>query len=202
MPKSFVFNMGYDTSHVFSVLSKEGLDHGSSVILTVPRNRDERQENAIEDIRNYLASLDIKVSLETFAVGESLNSDLIEFNRLLSDLDSVVVSLSGGPRDSLIPLTISATVQQSNMLKTYFRSDISSELETLDLPHLQSEDLSKSDEKLLEEIQNRESPQSIVENVEMSESSVYRKLSDLDERDLIDKEKMELTDTGRFAFQL
>lgn len=188
MVKSFVFNMGYDTSHVISVLASEGLESGSQVVLVTPGSVDNRQENAINDIRNYLDNLDIEVSLQVFGGGESLESDIENFTGLFSDLENIVLSLSGGTRDLLIPLTAAYMMNSGNVDKTVFRSDIDSSLSEIELPEL-TVSLSDSKNAIVEALTSASGVQEIVENVDMSESTVYRKLSELENKGVVKSEK-------------
>ncbi len=188
MAESFVFNMGYDTSHVISVLASEGLEDGSLVVLVTPGSVDDRQENAVSDIKNYLDSLDIDVSLQLFSAGKSLESDIENFTGLFSNLDNIVLSLSGGPRDLLIPLTVASTMHSGNIDKTVFRSDIDSELSEIKLPDI-SINLSDSDRKLIEELGSSSGVKEIVENIGISKSTVYRKLSEFENKGIVESEK-------------
>ncbi|WP_347722242.1 CRISPR-associated CARF protein Csa3 [Candidatus Nanohalococcus occultus] len=194
MSKSFIFNMGYDTSHVHSVLSKESLEPGSSVILLVPpgktgsQSSDKRQENAIHDISNYLSSLDLNVELETMRLKGVFDQDLLALNRFLSGLEGeVCLSLSGGSRDILIPLTLAASYNSQNIEKTYFRSDLNSGLNTFELP----DSLFGADsvEKELLELAAGEpkTADQLSQRKNTSKSTVYRKLRGLKENGLIEK---------------
>ena len=199
MPKNFVFNMGYDTSHITSVLASEGLEEGSEVVLVTPQERNDRQENSINDIRNYLNSLDFKASLEIFPAGKSFQDDVENFSSLFSNLENVVLSLSGGPRDFLIPMTVAALAEGDNIDKTCFRSDIDSSLKDLELPHFKIE-LKGSERKVLEAV--TDSPKDIADIVSatgLSESTVYRKISELKERGLLEENSdgYEATTVGR-----
>lgn len=179
--------MGYDTSHVTSVLSNEGLSEGSRVILIVPESRDARQENAIADLENYLNSLDIGVELSIFPVGKSFNEDLSSISDMLAGLKNPVVSLSGGPRDFLIPLTV-AVLLQEELEKVKFRSDLNSQLKELDLPGISIE-LNVSEEKIVSSLM--ESPKDVdklVKSTHLSESTVYRSLKTLEGKNMASKD--------------
>jgi len=59
---------------------------------------------------------------------------MLGLTELISDLENVVVSLSGGPRDYLAPLTLASSFNGGNVKKVYLRSDINNSLTELELP--------------------------------------------------------------------
>ncbi len=188
MAKSFIFNMGYDISHVTSVLANEGLDDGSRVVLVKPGRRDERQENSIEDIRNHLNSLDVDVSLDVFPSGESFEQDVENFLDLYSRFENVVLSLSGGSRDLLIPMTV-ASVFSGEIDETYFRSDIDSDLQKMQIPHANF-DLNDSEQEILDALgKGSESVQGIIDVTDLSRSTVYRRLGALEEKEIVEEKE-------------
>lgn len=194
MAKNFIFNMGYDISHVTSVLANEGLEDGSRVVLVKPGQRDERQENSIEDIRNHLNSLDVDVSLGIFPSGESFERDIENFLDLYSRLEKVVLSLSGGSRDLLIPMTI-ASVFSGEIDETYFRSDIDSDLQKMQIPHA-GFDLNDSEQEIMEALgKDSENVQEIIDVTDLSRSTVYRRLGALEEKEIVEEKEEGYTKT-------
>jgi CRISPR locus-related DNA-binding protein len=192
MAKDFVFNMGYDISHVISVLSKEGVDNGSKVVLITPESTDERQENSIKDIQNHLEDLDFDVNLEVLRIEDGISDGLNRIGGAFSDLQNLVVSLSGGPRDNLIPLILVSVFSSQDIGKIYFRSDINSELKEIELPKSKL-DLKKSEKKVLESCRdNYRSVSELVTETDLSESTVYRKTSKLDDQGLLVKKDSEV----------
>lgn len=190
MARNFVFNMGYDTSHITSVLASEGMKN-SKVVLVTPKDRDERQENSIKDIRNYLDTLDIDASLQVFPAGSSFQEDLENFASLFSRLEDIVLSLSGGPRDFLIPLTVASVISPGNIQKTVFRSDIDSDLRKVEIPEAVF-DLDSSSMQVLEKLEEEDMPApELAEHVDFSESTLYRKLGKLEEKGVIEAQMEE-----------
>lgn len=198
---TFVFNMGYDTSHVSSVLARESLEDGCRVILITPGKSDERQENAIDDISNQLSSLDFDIELETFTAGKSVEEDIAPILELLRVEDEIIVSLSGGARDILVPLTAALMVYEGEVEKIYFRSDLNSELSEISLPEF-SVRLSSTEREIMRAVDSGEDTvDRIAEKTECSNSTVYRRIDDLLDENLIEKEggspaRFELTDFG------
>lgn len=203
MPQTFVFNMGYDTSHVNSVLASEGIIPGSHVILIILREADARQENSIDEIQSYLDSLDIDVSLEVFRLAGEISKDMSALVELFSETEDICLSLSGGPRDTLIPLTLAAAFSDNRIDKTYFRSDIDAELDEIDLPYF-SPNVSETELRLIRECdEGWKTAREITDDTVFSDSTVYRVLGDLADRNLVQVTKSEgkknygLTPLGR-----
>ena len=199
---TFVFNMGYDTSHVSSVLARESLDDDCRVILLTPGNSDDRQRNAINDIDNQLSSLDVDIGLETFSAGKSVEEDIAPILELLRAEDDLIVSLSGGSRDILVPLTAALMVYEGEVDKLYFRSDLSSELSEIDLPDLRIS-LSSTEKDILRVVDSgSDSVDGIAEDTDYSHSTVYRRKDDLVDKNLLEKKeakpaRFKLTELGR-----
>ena len=203
MVKSFIFNMGYDTSHVTSVLAKEGLEDGSTICLIKPGKSDSRQRNAISDIENHLSSLDIETYLKTYSSGKSIISDIGQFLKLFDNREDLVLSLSGGSRDLLIPLTIASTISQNSIDKIYFRSDIDSELKEVKLPKLHL-NLSEAEKKFLSTVKSQPSDAyELCSKLNLSKSTIYRKKTELERKEMIEirkkngREKFYITELGK-----
>lgn len=191
MVKNFIFNLGYDTSHIISVVSSEGVSKGSKIILIAPEDRNDRQMNAVDDIFNYVSSLNQDIEIKFFNPEDSLLDNVGSFSKLFSDVENLVLSLSGGPRDWLIPMTIASNLSQDSIQKVYFRSDLDSELNEIDIPGL-SPGLDESELEVLEAFEKEFKPvNTVVGEVSISESTIYRKLEDLEDRGLVEKTESE-----------
>jgi CRISPR locus-related DNA-binding protein len=207
MSNCFVFNMGYDTSHVTSVLASEGLEDGTRVVLAVVQGLDERQENSVSDVRNYLDSIDIETELSLVEVSGSMGERIAKFLDILEGERQKVVSLSGGPRDNLVPLTLAVSASSKGPEKVYMRSDVDSKLQRIDIPDTPV-DLSDSESGILQSLDGFTSVESIISELDYSGSTVYRRLSDLESRELVESRKLDgescyrLTATGRLALEV
>lgn len=191
MPKDFVFNMGYDTSHIMSVLGEEGIEEGSKVFLVLPQKIDSRQSNSIEDIENYLNSLDFDVFLEEIRLSHDFQENLKVLNNLFDRLENCVLSLSGGPRDHLISLIVAAMYSEDQPSKIVFRSDLDSEIREIGLPGI-FHDLNDSEQKVLDSLTSNYQPVEVVrEDLDISDSTVRRCLTSLVDQGLIDSSKID-----------
>jgi len=199
--------MGYDTSHVTSVLASEGLEDGITVVLAVVQGLDERQENSVSDVRNYLDSIDIETELSLVEVSGSMGERIAKFLDILEGEREKVVSLSGGPRDNLVPLTLAVSASSKGPEKAYMRSDVDSKLQRIDIPDTPV-DLSDSESGILQSLDGFTSVESIISELDYSGSTVYRRLSDLESRELVESRKLDgescyrLTATGRLALEV
>ena len=180
MSTDFVFNLGYDTSHIISVLGSEGLESDSRVVILVPKKIDSRQNNSIKDLENHLRSLGKESSLEKCRLSGDLQEKIMRLTRLYRRLDDVVLSLSGGPRDHLIPMLVALIYSKDQIAKTVFRSDLSSELKQLNLPG-SFHDLNSSESHVLEALGDRYRSVNSLEGEipDISESTVRRSLESL-----------------------
>lgn len=181
--------MGYDTSHIISVLAREGIEENSEIILLVPEI-DERQRNSIDDIRNHVSNLDIEVRLSKFKLSSEFEQRFLQIQELLQNHSEVVMSLSGGSRDTLIPLTIASTVNQDSIDKTLFRSDIDSGLNEVEIPNIPTK-LKKSGETVLNSLNygQKLSAKEVKQETGKSDSSVYSNLEKLENKNLVNTTK-------------
>jgi len=184
--KSFLFKLGFDPSHVMSVLAAEGMKDGDQIILIAPTISEKRQRNAVEEVERFASSLDIDVSIRVVdGLGDSFSERIEGLKKLFSDLENIVLSLSGGTRDCLIPLTIAATLTGEDIDKTYFRSDIDSELEKVEFPSLPV-NISKAQKQLLNRLnENKLTVKELATKLDKSESTVYEQLSVLTGKNLV-----------------
>lgn len=186
--KKFVFNMGFDSSHVISVLSSEGLEKGSQIFLLTPGEKEERQENAIREVENYLESVDVKTEISCVdSFGESFGERILGLSQLLSDLNKVVLSLSGGPREYLTPLAIAASINGENIEKTFMRNDIDNGLEEVEIPELPV-NISDSEKDTLSRIEEGDTVKDLESKMEKSESTIYSMMKELEGKNLVHSE--------------
>jgi len=186
--KKFVFNMGFDSSHVISVLTSEGIDDGSEIHLLTPTEVPDRQRNAVREIENYVDSVDVEsevITVDDF--GQNFSQRVLGLGELLQDLEEVVLSLSGGPRDYLIPLAISASLNSDCIEKTYFRSDIDNELDSIELPEMPNE-ISGPEKDMLETVEEGDTVKELVNRSGKSQSTVYELLDGLESKGLVRSE--------------
>ncbi|MFB6199352.1 MAG: CRISPR-associated CARF protein Csa3 [Candidatus Nanohaloarchaea archaeon] len=189
MAKNFVFNFGYDTSHVTSVLGAEKVEEGSDIVLIVPEESDERQERAIKEVSRYVKELSKDISVEVFPVSEDFETRFLQIKNILKRLENVILSLSGGSRDVLVPLCIVASTSPDLIENTYFRSDIDSELEKVNLPSFR-EPPNETEKEIINAMEDDYYSISELEEVtKFSSSTLYRNIKNLKQKNLVKEEK-------------
>lgn len=186
----FVFNMGFDYSHVTSVLTREGVEAGSRIYLLTPKQIEERQENSIRQLRSYLDNSTKDVELNRIEMRENFEENVLALSELLTDLDKVVLSLSGGPRNYLVPLVVSSVFRESGIERVYMKSDLDNSLDCINLPQY-GENLSDRERKIIGFLENVKEANisKITEEVEIAQSTVSRIVKEMEEKGLVETER-------------
>lgn len=136
--QTFISPIGFNTTSVTRTLLAHGLSNNDSVKLIRPaiETDDDRAAEAVADVEQLLQEIkpNITVSVteiphDDFATGVMMCSDL-----LVEAPDEIVVSLSGGARDILLPLTVATMVHSDDIQTVYGYSDIDGQARELDLP--------------------------------------------------------------------
>ncbi|MFB6180951.1 MAG: helix-turn-helix transcriptional regulator [Candidatus Nanohalobium sp.] len=82
-----------------------------------------------------------------------------------------------------------ASIYSQEIEETYFRSDIDSDLQKIQIPHTDFR-LKESEQKILKSIDNKaDKVKDIVDETDLSESTVYRRLGDLEQKNIIEEKE-------------
>jgi len=139
--RTYVSPIGYNTTSVARpILLSRGLETDDEVVLLRPDTEtdDSRAEGAITDVERMLEEIEPAVGLATEHVThEDFASAVLECSDVIRAAEgTVIVSLSGGARDVLVPLTI-ATVAHASQVDTVLAfSDIDGQVRECELPTL------------------------------------------------------------------
>ncbi|QXO94209.1 CRISPR locus-related DNA-binding protein [Methanospirillum purgamenti] len=186
--KTYISPIGFDTTHLLSLLVRFGIESNDSIILIRPIDDDDRSFRAIEEIQELTRKIGDGITIDILKVDHrDFMSMVFVFIRSLSESagkpgnnDKLYVNLSGGPREILIALTTaSITVSDKIDLVTSF-SDIGRDLQIISLPYIAN----SPDEKeyyLLHDIK-KNGPTSfadIASRLQISESTISRQCSRL-----------------------
>ena len=139
--RTYVSPIGYNTTSVTRpVLLSRGLETDDEVVLLRPDTEtdDSRAEGAITDVERMLEEIEPEVGLTTeYVTHEDFSSAVLECSDVIRAAEgTIIVSLSGGARDVLVPLTI-ATVAHASQVDTVLSfSDIDGRVRECDLPIL------------------------------------------------------------------
>ena len=199
--KTYISPLGFDTTHIISLIVAHGIEKHDRIILLRPVASDTRADRAIEDIRDLTAKIDSTISLDVVPIdhhdfGAMILSfmDLISSSALPGMPDSkIIVNLSGGPRDILVALTVASMALSDSIYKTTNWSDIDRELREIELPHI-ARTPDKKTRQILDDIL-KHAPTTltaIAARLTISESTISRSCAKL-----ADIHAIEITPIGR-----
>jgi CRISPR-associated protein Csa3 len=180
----FVSTLGFDTSHLQSLIVEEEVEDGDNLVLIRPDDDDARGEKAVQSIEGTIDMIDVELTTEVkeFAPGGFEETTKKIVDTLDSTTEDIVVNLGGGDRFLLISLSTAVTVTSSEIKSIHVRSDVTRESYEVQLPKVRP-CLSDRDRSVLEYVVNNEP----VNNTQVaamtgkSNSTVHRSLESLQE---------------------
>lgn len=137
---TYVSPIGFNTTSVTRVLLDYGIDGEDTVILVRPATEtdDNRAAEAVSDVKRLLQEIEPNISItvrriphDDFETAVMACSELIR-----AAAGEVVVSLSGGARDVLIPLTVATMAHRREIESTLGYSDIDGQVREWRLPDI------------------------------------------------------------------
>ncbi|WP_214083809.1 CRISPR-associated CARF protein Csa3 [Methanoculleus sp.] len=181
--------LGFDTTHLVSLLVRLGIESGDRVCLIRPKEgEDDRALRAIEDVREMLRKISSEIQFDVLRVNNRSFHEMavtfLDTIRTLTDESTpeskLIVNLSGGPREVLVALSMASFALSSHIHQCAIFSDISREFETIELPHLGSL-LEERAKAILTDIaaHGPTSMSEISRRLQISESTVSRQCSKL-----------------------
>lgn len=193
--KTYLSPLGFDTSHIISLIARCGIERGDRICLIRPKyGEDTRAERAIDDLRvmSQKISGDIKVdvlkiddcSIEGMIL--TLMDEICASTPPILPEGDLIVNLSGGPREVLVALTTATLILSSRIHQCAIFSDITREIETYTPPRLPL----MPDERTLQiltdvAMHNPTSISEIAERIHVSESTASRVCAKLASEDMI-----------------
>lgn len=125
---TYLSPIGFNTTSVTRVLSNKDLASGDAVVLLRPAEEtdDNRAAEAVEDVDRILQQIEptISVSVERLPHDDFETAVMTCGEVIRSAEGSVVVSLSGGARDVLLPLTVATMAHAQQVDSTLGYSDL------------------------------------------------------------------------------
>lgn len=186
--KTYLSPLGFDTSHLISLIVRFGIESEDKVILIRPTQEDDRAERAIEEIKEIGKKIGPNITITVIQVNhrnfQEMVLQFIDIIKASSDVpqrgNTLHVNLSGGPREILIALTTACVTMSDYINSTTYFSDIERELGVLQLPHITI----PPDEKefsLLQDIKKNgpTTLSDIATRLQISESTISRQCSRL-----------------------
>ena len=206
--RTFVTPIGYDTRRVSRPVINTGLGPDDSVRLLRPNEETdtERAMRAVADLEQLLQEIEPgatctveRISTETFETTVRDCCSIIAGSEPNSD---VLVSLGGGPRDVLLPLTVASLVLVRSIDLALFFSDLDNSVREWPLPDLSTgvPDRATSSFETIAADGGWLSLSEIAAETDQSKSTVVRHVNDLEEAGLVEADTSEKTKRVRIAF--
>lgn len=186
--RRYISPIGYDTRRVTRPVVNTGLGTDDTVLLVRPdeESDSERATQAIADVRQLLQEIEPgancvveRVSTDTF---EGTVRDCCSIIANNSGESELIVSLAGGARDVLLPLTVASLVFTREIDRALFFSDLDSKVREWTLPNLTARIPERTSETF-ETIVMADgwlSLSAIAEETDQSKSTVIRHVNDLE----------------------
>lgn len=193
--KVYISPLGFDTSHVVSLIVKYGIEAGDGIILLMSDTRDERAESAYTSVAEMVHTIDAGIAVRRVHLDHRDFSGMVlacieAVKGTVRDTPgaSIIVNLSGGPREILVALTVASVSHAPQITQFTSYSDVSRHLSAIDLPYLTSP-LTGRELEVLQDIQDSgpTSISDIAKRVQISESSASRYCARLLSNRLIDQ---------------
>lgn len=140
--RTYITPIGYDTRRVTRPLINRGLGSNDRIVLLRPKTESDtdRAEQTIADVEQFLQEIEPGCTIEVKRVmTESFEKTVRGCCDTIADPDSereLIVSLGGGARDILLPLTVASLVYAREIDTALFFSDLDSTVQEWDLPNL------------------------------------------------------------------
>ena len=188
---TFVSTLGFDTSHLHSLLVDEDVEDDDHLLLVRPDDEDNRGENAVQEVEGTVDMIDVKLTTEV----EKFDPEDFEgtTKRLVDRLDGLddgaVISLAGGDRALVVALSVAVMTTTTEVRSTHVRSDVTRESNEVALPTVRPSLNDRDREVLKYIIENGPvSNTRIASMTDMSEPTVSRSRENLEERGYIQVE--------------
>lgn len=206
--RTYISPIGYDTRRVTQPALSSGLDTDDQMFLLRPDTDtgSERAQQAIADVEQLLQNIapGVRIEIQHVSVASLKTTvrDCCAIIDRVADTEELLVSLGGGARDLLLPLTISAIVRADDIDQTLFYSDLNSEVREWTLPRLTTQ-LPQRALGTLDLIMQGDEWQTLsalAAQSEHSKSTVIRHVNDLADAELVETKSVEQVKHVRGSF--
>lgn len=185
--RTFISPIGFNTTSVTRSLLEYGIKNEDIVQLVRPATEadDDRAAEAVTDVRQLLKKIEPTTSVTVERVPhDDFEAAVMRCSELLTTATGeVVVSLSGGARDVLLPLTVATMAHHATVATTLGYSDIDGQVREFGLPTV-STTLSDGVLKTLQKVADTNSsitlPQ-LASNLDAVKSTITRHISSLED---------------------
>lgn len=209
--RTYISPIGFDTRRITRPLITQGIAGDDKIVLLRPDTDPvpDQAQQAVADIEQFLQEVEPGCEMDVQpVVTESVEETTLE---CIDTIDSVpeervcIVSLSGGARDILLPLTIASLLKTNAIESTLFFSDIDNSVTEWPLPDLTTTVPSRAEEtfQVIADVDDWITLSSVTDRTEYSKSTVIRHVNDLEAAGLIladtssKAKRVQLTFTGQ-----
>jgi CRISPR-associated protein Csa3 len=137
---TYISPIGFNTTSVTRALLNHGIDNSDVVVLIRPDQGtdDDRGAEAIADVEQLLQEIEPNISVRVEQIPhDDFETAVMQCSNIIQTADeSVVVSLSGGARDVLLPLTIATMAHERDIESTLGYSDLDGQVREWPLPNV------------------------------------------------------------------
>jgi len=206
--RTYVSPIGYDTRRVTRPVIHAGLGGEDTVLLLRPSEESdtERAAQAVADVEQLLQEIEPGAACEIRRVAtESIEATVRECCAIIADVPDDhenVVSLGGGARDVLLPLTVAALVFAPRVDRALFFSDLDSTVREWPLPDLTARVPDRTAETFEAIVTAGDwlSLSEIVTRTDQSKSTVIRHVNDLEDTGVVESDTSGKAKRVRIAF--
>jgi len=206
--RTYISPIGYDTRRVTRPVVNTGLSTEDTVQLLRPEQESdtERATQAVADTRQLLQEIEPESKCVVTRISTATFEETVrECCALIADIPEehrTIVSLGGGARDILLPLTIASLVFARRIDQALFFSDLDSSVREWSLPVLNAQVPKRtfSTFEVLVEADDWISLSEIASATEQSKTTVIRHVRDLEDAGIIQSDTTEKAKRVRVAF--
>ncbi|MGB9759920.1 MAG: CRISPR-associated CARF protein Csa3, partial [Thermoproteota archaeon] len=118
-PKIFIFNLGFDATHIIARLTSQGVSDGDKVLIVLPsQSKSERVDVALSSVDLFLRQMEsrgVRVELKKIVVNELSLKDTLTtiYHTLSSEEGQIFVELSGGLRILVLATYLAASLKSA-----------------------------------------------------------------------------------------
>ena len=206
--RTYISPIGYDTRRVTRPVINRGLDSEDELILLRPGGETdtERATQTIADVEQFLQEIEPNYRQRVeHVVTDSFEETVRDCCQIVSDVGDdreIVVSLGGGARDILLPLTVAALVYARRIDAALFFSDLDNSVQEWTLPDLTARISNRAFRtfEVIVEADGWLSLSTITEETEQSKSTVIRHVNDLESSNVVVADTSEKAKRVRVTF--
>ncbi len=188
---TYISPIGFNTTSVTRVLLNHGIDDSDSVVLVCPEQStdDNRSDEAIADVERLLEEIEPNISVQVEQIPhDDFETAVMQCSNIIQTANgSVIVSLSGGARDVLLPLTIVTMAHKRDIESTLGYSDLDGQVREWPVPNITAT-VSDGARETLAAINTYESEVSIpqlTERLGSAKSTITRHINALESEELV-----------------